>query len=212
MSGRLKPPHLAIRRWTDLFQPEPDARLLATDWYFSGLPPSPVDIPWTWIQGPLRIRQDNPLRQAEVAQSSGATARAKDPTLTTTEQVWTYTETIDSVTSADAANLATWTVDYYTISRPRTPALTLLLNDRTEDELYRILSVKQGTRISLSGVPASWPTGAGELIVEGIAHTITADARRVSWNTTPVIGAELGESGPWLYTDDTLADSTYVPY
>jgi hypothetical protein len=212
VSGRLKPPHLAVRRWVDLFQIDSPAQELAQAWYFSGLPPSPVDIPWTWIQGPLRIRQDNPLRRAEVSQSGGSTARAKDATLTTTEQMWTYTQTIDSITAADAANLARWTVEYYTQPRPRTPALTLLLNDRSEDELYRILSVRQGTRISLSGMPASWPTGAGELIVEGITHTITADLRRVSWNTTPVIGAELGESGPWLYTDDTLTDSTYVPY
>lgn len=201
--GRRKAPLFALQPWGNLFSVDDDARALAEELYFGGYPPTPVDIPYTWIRGPFRSKQDTPLRLAEVSQSGGSTARSKDPTLTSTDRVWPFRETIDSIVPPDPANLAKWITDYYRIPRPRNPGLTLLLNIRTEAEIYRILSVRQGTRISVSGAPAGWPTGSGELIVEGVQHDVRADLRFVTWNTTPVIGAAVGSSGPWFYSDDS---------
>lgn len=212
--GRRKAPLFRLQPFANLFSLNDDARVLAEELYWGGYPPTPTDIPYTWIRGPFRAKQDTPLRQAEVTQSGGTTARAKDSALTSTDRVWPFTATIDTVVPPDPGNLAKWVIDYYQDPRPRNPSLTLILNVRSEAEIYRILAVKQGTRISISGAPSGWPTGAGELVVEGIQHSIMADLRTVTWNTTPVIGAAVGSSGPWFYTDDSrLSSSTdLVPF
>jgi hypothetical protein len=216
--GRRKPPLLQLAPWRALlgFGPlaQETGRTIAEALYHGGYPPPVVEIPFSWLQGPIRIRQDNPLQVAEVAQSGGATARAKDAALQPNDQVWKFTESIDSVVPTDPANFAQWVVDYYQEPRPRGRALTLKpLNTRTEAEIYRIMSVRQGTRIRLTGTPAGFPTGAAELVVEGIGHRI-ADARYLVWETTPIIGNTVGESGPWFYLDESrLSSSTeLVPF
>lgn len=208
--GRRKPPLFQLVPWSNLGSLNEDARALAQDVYLGGYAPPSVDIPWTWVRGPLRVLRDRPLRIAEVTQAGGPTARSKDPTLLNTDRVWKFTATLDSVVADDAANLAEWVTTYYDTPRPRSPELVLVLNNRTEAELYRILRVKQGTRIALSGIPASWPPGAGAWIVEGVAHQVVADERLVVWNLAPVIGTTVGESGPWYYADDSRSSGTDV--
>lgn len=215
--GRLKPPFFGRRAlWRNLFSLNEDAKLLAEEWYWGGYPPPPVQIPYSWLRVPVRIKQDNPLNVAEVTQSGGATARTRDQTSVDANagREWKFDETIDSIVLSDPPNLAKWVVDYYSDPRPRHALLVLVLNVRTVPEIWRILGVTQGRRISITGAPATWPTGATELIVEGIVHSIPADLRTVGWLASPVVGAAVGSAGPWFRTDDSRLGSgtDLVPY
>ncbi len=201
--GRLKPPHFALIPWTRLAGPGPfgdeTAMLLAHDVYYGDQPPTPVEIPFSWLRAPIRVRQDNPFTLAEVS-AAGTLARATNPAA----REWRFSASLDTASPSDAECLAQWTVDNYDLSRPRLRDLTLRLNTRTETELHRIMSVTQGSRITLTDLPAGYPTGAGELVIEGISHRMDAAVRDVIWSTAPVIGAELGESGPWFRLNDTV--------
>lgn len=205
--GRLKPPLLAVIPWVRVMAPgfaDETAMQLAHDLYFGAMPPAPVEIPWSWLRAPIRVRQDNPYTIAEVS-AGGATATA---TATGATREWKFSATLDSLSQPDAQNLAQWVIDNYDISRPRLRDLTLRLNTRTEVEIHRILSVAQGSRIRLTDLPTGYPTGASELVVEGIRHEMDAEVRDVTWNAVPIPGAELGESGPWFRLDETHLDDT----
>lgn len=190
------------------------AAVAVLDWHWWGgtVPPRPVDIPVAWLSPPLRVRQDHPLNRAEVGQRGGATARSTNvPALN--DQQWLFTASVDSVADADAPNLATWVTDTYDEPLPRCGALTLVLNVRTDTEVWRILGVTQGRRIRLTDAPGSWPTGATELVVEGVTHQFTGDLRIVQWNTSPVIGAAAGVAGPWFRYSTSRWNGTDVrPY
>lgn len=295
-------------------------------------------------------------------------ARSRNPTtaVATGGREWVYTATIDSLIDVDPANFGAWVTDFLNGQLPRTAAFTLVLNGRPETEIWRILSVTQGTHISITGTPGAavqlvgnpwmesgisgwtatgctlaqsttwsrsgsnslrltpdgvsanvfaedvsrtvvpganytadgwlfsptgyasagisvnwytasggyvdtsaanaaltagvserrqttwacpagatiarvhpvmtgtpsgsnllyadevtltgptahgWPTGATELVVEGITHSITADVRTVTWNTAPIVGAVAGVPGPWFYLDDSrLGGTDVVPF
>lgn len=218
-AGRLKPPLLALVPWRNVFELGPagddTGRTMAEEWYLGGYPPAAVQVPISWVSPPFTVRQDTPLDVAEVTRGS-TTVRSKNQTVVTANRgrEWTFTETLDSVAPVDAPSLAKWVTDTYTGGRPRSPGLTLVLNARTEAEIYKILSVRQGTRVSLTGAPASWPTGATEHVVEGVRHTALGDIRTVVWVTTPVIGATAGVPGPWFTLGETHTTSTtdLVPF
>jgi hypothetical protein len=203
--GKLKPPHLAVVPWIRVASLDDTTRALAADVYFGGSPPTPVEIPYSWLRPPVRIRQDNPYTVAEVSVTGGETARDSDPTAI---RQWKFDATLDSVAGADAGLLAAWVIDYYDTSRPRLRDLTLRLNTRTALEIQTILSVALGTRIRITDTPTGWPTGAGELIVEGVKHQMDAELRDITWSTTPVIGDEVGEAGPWFRLGESPLDGT----
>lgn len=208
--GRLKPPHLAAIPWARVMAPvgaDETAMLLAHDVYFGGWPPSPVQIPWSWIRAPIRGRQDSPYTVAEVSVTGGGTARAEQANRT---RDWRFTAALDTVADADAQELADWVIDYYDTSRTRWRDLTLRLNGRTDLEIQTILSVVQGTRITITDLPTGYPTGASELVVEGIRNRMDAQLRDVIWTAVPIIGAELGEAGPWFRLDESLIGGTDV--
>lgn len=56
------------------------------------------------------------------------------------------------------------------------------------------------------GRTSAWPDGVTELVIEGIAHSISGDTRFVIWNTAPLIGADPGEAGPWFRADQSTTD------
>jgi hypothetical protein len=213
--GRKKPPLFAFQPWPNLFSLNDDARVLAEELYFGGYPPVPVQIPVGWLSPPMRIRQDSPLNVAEVSPTSGTVARSRNQQVIDSHgrREWKFTAVLDTVVPADPQNLATWVTDTYDITRPRISQLTLVLTRRTEAELHRLMRVVQGVRISITDPPGTWPTGAGELIVEGIRHVITADLRVLVWNTSPVLGEVAGQVGPWFTADDSRTDGTdLVPF
>jgi hypothetical protein len=208
--GRRRPPLLALVPWARVFDygalGEQAGRAMAEELYFGGYPPPPVEIPLGWFRGSVRLRQSSRFNRAEVTKLGGATARSSS--VVGDERQRKFTATLDTIVDADPANLAKWVTDYYDEPMPRSAALVLVLNSRTQTEIWRILGVRQGRRISIVDTPAGWPSGATELIVEGITHQIVGDARTVTWNTSPVIGAEPGTSGPWARFDETRYSSS----
>lgn len=208
--GRLKAPYLAVVPWARVMGPvgaDETAMTLAADVYFGGWPPPSVEIPWSWLRAPIRIRQDSPYTVAEVSVTNGGTARVEQPDRT---RDWRFGATLDTVADVDALNLADWVIDTYDISRPRLRDLTLRLNGRTDLEIQRILSVVQGSRITIADLPAGYPTGAAELVVEGIRHQMDAAVRDVVWTAVPLVGEDLGEAGPWFRLDESLIGGTDV--
>lgn len=191
-----------------------DQTRLAQDWYFAGLGPlTAVAIPWTWLSGPLRFRQDSPLNEAAVSRSGGATAYASDSTSIDTYGQWSFSATLTTPDATDAQNLADWTVDFYTDPRVRCPQLHLILSRRTPDECWTILEREVGDVITITGVPSGWPQGANTLVIEGIVHTSTSDARTVDWSTSPLIGSSPDVAGPWFRLDTSVLGGTDVlPY
>jgi hypothetical protein len=170
---------------------------VARHWYLDGWQaPDPVEIPWSWISGPLRFRQDKAFTHASVTKTGGGSAIAQ---VSADEQI-DFTASLDSENDVDAPNLAHFTITYYDTPRTRLAQLVLALNRRTDLEIWTILGVNIGDRISITDVPAGWPQGADSLVVEGIQHISRGDVgpRLVVWSTSPVIGEEVGQVGPFF--------------
>lgn len=168
--GRRRPPLLALAPWKGVFDVgalgEQAGRAMAQELYFGGHPLPPVEIPLSWLRGQVRLRQSNKLNRAEVALTGGATARSSN-LASPTEQQWVFRATLDSIVGADPGNLAKWVTDYYTTPLPRSPAYSLILNTRTEAEIWRILGVTQGRRISI----VDTPTGLRTTVTDAFGRT-----------------------------------------
>lgn len=133
------------------------ALVAAQNWLWWGgvAPPAAVQIPLSWLRGPARFRHDPPRQVAEVTQAGGTTATSRAASLLPTDRQWVFTATLDTLVSGDTANLARWVTTYYTSPLPRANAYSLVLNGRTVPEIWRILGVKVGTRISITGAPGT---------------------------------------------------------
>lgn len=215
------PPANPHRRFGATLRPRPDllgtsgsAAIFNDYWWGTGVvsPPAPVEIPYGWLAGfqPLRIRPDKPLTTAAVSVDGGGTASAEDGASLAAFGDTAFSATLHTATPTDAAALAAWAVAYYAtdpddVPRARFPALLIRLTGRTQPEMHRVLSVGIGTRITITGAPATWPEGATEQVVEGIRHTLS-DARDVEWTTAPVVGSAPGVAGPWFRLGESLLD------
>lgn len=170
---------------------------IAANWYLDGYEaPATTEIPFSWLSGPLRFRQDKAFDYAAVSKSGGGTAIA----FVNADEQTEFTASLASRNDVDAPNLAHFTVTYYDTARTRLSSVTLVLNDRTEEEIWTILGVGIGDRITITGVPTGYPQGADSLVVEGIRQGAAGDAsaRVVVWSTSPVIGEEPGTVGPFF--------------
>lgn len=195
---------------------DPVAPMLA-DWTFQSGPPTPIQIPYTWLSPPLRSRPDKPLTVAEVT-SGGVTTPVRDAPSAGEYGENLFTATLASPLTIDGVNLANWIIDYYAtqpgaVPRTRFPALALKLNARTRGEQMRILAVTIGTRITITGAPTTWPAGATEQVVEGIHHSHGPEDRVVEWNTAPVVGASAGTAGPWFrFGVSVIGGTDVIPF
>lgn len=175
-----------------------------------GLPPDPVDIPYSWINPPLIRRPTRVINSAVVSQTDGVTAYSTDAASTTRYGVGSESETLDTAVDADPANLATHLTTYYSTPRPHQPVVRLSLLRRTEAECLLILSVSLARRVRITDAPATWPAGAVSFVVEGIRHVITPERRDVEWTTSAPIGAVAGTPGPWFRWDESYWDGADV--
>jgi hypothetical protein len=188
--GRRRPRHLAVVPWAHQFGLGPlgqDAgKTMANELYHGGWPPRPIEIPMSWLSGRAMFRQDPPFARAEVGQRGGDTARARNTASVINGREWVFTATVDSIVDVDGSNLAAWITAYYTDPLPRSSAMSLILNSRTPTEIWRILSVVQGSRIRITGSePATMTTSAldpfprvtaagfGVEPVSGLTYTVT---------------------------------------
>lgn len=181
------------------------------DWAFQPGPPAPVEIPYAWLNDVLRHRPDKPLTSATVSQSGARTARERSAAAMAEYGDNPFTAELHTACASDAPNLAKHVIEFYAqagqIPRARMSAMTIQLAGRTQAEIHRILSVKQGRRIHISGAPATWPAGMTEQIVEGISRSYSEGAL-ITFLTSPVIGP--GEAGPWFRLDVSAVDGTDI--
>lgn len=208
MGQGLPHPAPGMLPWARMFDLPPwtgdeTSRSVAVHWYLDGLQaPEPVEIPWSWLSGPMRFRQDRAATHAAVSKVGGGTAIAQ---VSADEQI-SFTASLQSGNDVDPANLAQFVVDYYDEARTRLAEVRLVLNERTDEELWTILGVEIGTRITITGTPTGWPEGADSLVVEGIHPESSTDYRAVTWATSPVIGEAAGEVGPFFRVDVSTLD------
>ena len=210
MGQGLPVPAPAMAPWVKMFglpswTGDQTSRTVATHWYLDGLqPPDPVEIPWTWLSGPIRFRQDRAFTHAAVSKDGGGTAIAQ----VSADQRIPFTASLQSRNDVDAPNLAHFTVTYYDEPRTRLAEVRLFLNKRTDEELWTILSVGIGTRITITGIPTGWPDGADSLVVEGVNAQSSTDFRFITWSTSPVVGEEPGQVGPFFRVGVSPLDGT----
>jgi len=191
----------------------PTVAAVMTDWYFGATAVAPVQIPFSWISTPAQWRSDRPFTSAAIAVTGGTTVYASDEDSRTEFGDNQYAATLDTDTPADAASLAAHAMFYYAtdpagVPRRRFTRLVFVLNARTQPEQWRIVNVRQGDRITITGAPATWPASVLTQVVDGIAHSIGSDARQVAWLTSPVIGEVDGTPGPWFRLDASLIGGT----
>lgn len=178
---------------------------LAQDWYLDGLsPPAAVQIPWSWLSGPVRFRQVKPFTHAAVTKASGGTAESS----VSGEEQTDFEAVLDTANDVDAMNLAHFMTTYYDTARTRIASVALILNARTVTEIWTILGVGVGDRFTLTDPPASWPTGATSLVVEGVQHASDGDQRVVVWSTSPLIGETVGSVGPFFRVGTSVLGGT----
>jgi len=180
-----------------------------------GLAPLPVEIPYLWISPGVQWRSDRPYTSAAVSQTGGATAYDSNPASYGEYGDNLFSATLDTALAADPAALASMAMDYYAtqpgaVPRQRFVTLLLVLNNRTVAEQQRILAIDKGQRIVVTGPPATWPQGLYSQIVEGITHSIGAEARVVALITSPVIGTTPGVPGPWFRLGTSALGGTDV--
>lgn len=176
------------------------AAAASRDFWWGFSPPVPVKIPYTWLSRPFRSRADRPITNAAVSRTNAGTAYATNTAGITSFGHVAATTGLDTAQNGDPQSLANWLITYYASPRMRCPSLTINLfgPDRSDYEKWRVLGVTIGTRIQITGAPATWPEGITSLIVEGIVHQIGQAVRTVIWTTSPVIGATPGTAGPWF--------------
>lgn len=177
------------------------AAILNKYWWGTGIvaAPAPTEIPLLWLSQPLPHRMDPPYNDAEVTQAEGgAVARRRDKTSIAEIGVQPYTATLNTATAGDAAALAAYVIAQRGEARVRSPRLTVNLLLRTDSERKRLLRIRRGRRILITGVPAEFPEGADSLVVTGISHEIGVTTRLLHLTTAAVVGTTPGVPGPWF--------------
>jgi hypothetical protein len=182
------------------------SRILNDYWW--GSSPQPVQIPFIWIDSPANWVEDPPLNVAQIGGTPGASA--SDPESVDEFGESTFSVTLASATAADSMTLAHFVLAYYATGQNEAPrvrfvGLRFVLNQRSPEQIRTLLSVGEGRRVSITGTPATWPAGAEEQVVEGIAHSADNDGGRfLDWITSPVIGVVPGVPGPWFQLDSSF--------
>jgi hypothetical protein len=125
----------------------------------------------------------------EVTRPGGAGGRAVDQASIDDFTLYRDADEIisDSDTAAQAA--ADWRVGNYATPRPgRTPNVTVEIAkvEREQPSLVAgILAATVGTKLRLTGLPASAPASTVDLYIEGWSETISPESWRITFNTSP---------------------------
>lgn len=197
------------------FPPSTSAEILQ-DWTFLPGPPAPTEIPYTWLTDTLRYRPEKPFTTAAVSASGIGTAQRQDPAAVAEYGDNPFTADLLTACSADPGALAQHVIDFYAQAgvspRSRMSSMTIELTGRPQSELHRLLSIKQGQRITITGAPATWPAGMTQQIVEGINRSYSGGAT-LTFRTSPVIGVDPGVAGPWFRLDvSELGGTDLIPF
>jgi hypothetical protein len=194
-------PQLPMVAFNDLYALPPftgdeTRTALAQDWYLTGLSPrDPIEIPYSWLSGSFRTRIDKAITYAAVTKAGAGTAIASTPAA---QQV-KFEATLESANDVDAPNLAHFMTVYYDQPKTRIASMRMILNERTPEEIATILGAGIGSHFHIVGHPARWPAEAShQQVIEGIGHESSGDLRIVVWSTSPHVGEDVEEAGPFF--------------
>lgn len=177
----------------------------------SSLWPTPITLPYDWLVQPLAWRPIPPVNSQTVSRSGAGSAYATNAT--SVGEYGTFDPggvALETALDADPLALAVHQTAWQPNFLQRPPVLTFDLAERTETEQWQILAVVEGSRVILSGTPTTWPAECVSVFVDGIAHEISVDARRVAFTCSPLIGQAAGQVGPWFSADRSLTGGTDV--
>lgn len=183
----------------------PLAAIIGDYYWGTGItsPPTPTLIPYAWVSTPLARRPATIVNTASVGQVGGSTAYATDATSVTAVGVGPANIELNTDCDADAFNLATFLVTFRAGPSPRQPIMRINLYGRTDAEIYRVMRVRLGSRVTIPDTQAGWPAAATSFSIEGIRHEAGVDHRFVEWSTAALIGTAPPAPGPWFRWDTT---------
>lgn len=194
----------------EVFDQSGTAGAVAADYFFGVAPPPVTVIPYDWLSPPATFRADAPINDPQITNGRGGIVQSPNAASIATYGDFPLQVTLSTISDGDAPALAYWFSTYYAGFRMRSPSLTINLLDarRTQAEIWRVVGVRIGDRISIPDAPGTWPQGANTMFVEGITHTVSQNGRTVTFNCSPVIGSTPGTAGPWFTADNSFAGST----
>lgn len=180
----------------------------------AGLPPPPVEIPFSWISYQLVRKPTTAITKTQISQAGGtATYSPASAALVRQYGVNTAQVTLDTACDADPQNFASMLATYQSTPRPRQPLLTFNLLNRTDAECLVILGVGLTRRVRITGAPTSQPPGALNFVVEGIRHVIAVEERTVTWSTAALVGTTATAPGSWFRLgSSSLGGGDLVPF
>lgn len=170
-----------------------------------------VKLPFLPTEDDQRVRNDWTVRQPV-----GTSMRYRDATHIAANGLYDDATTVNVQYAADLNDQAGWRVHVGTVDEMRVPGLSLQLIDHPE--LWASwLATTLGERVTAVNLPAQYPPGTLDMIVEGYTETWDAVSWRVDLNTSPfapwrifVIAADAGDTGVFvghLETDDSALNA-----
>jgi hypothetical protein len=190
-----------LQPWPE--QPYSPLAAILNDYYWgAGVtgPPTVTEIPYAWLTYPVISQPTTAYTKAVVSQTGGTTGYATASAATVRRYgASTFTATLDTPVGPDVANLATFVTTYQATPRPRRPVLRVMLYNRTDAEILRVMRLTFGSRVRITGAPANWPPGGANFTVEGIHHKAAVDERWVDLTTSALIGTAPTTPGPWFH-------------
>jgi hypothetical protein len=171
-----------------------------------------LQIPYAWLERGLRYREDVPINDVTATQASGSPTRRTDATSVRRYGTGGESTTLDTAIDADPGNYASWTVQANATPRLRCPQLVIDLLPRTAAERAQLLGLEIGQRIEVTGGPATIPTAARHLIIEGHVDETGVEARTITFNTSPLLGPSAGVPPACPVVGDLVSNTAIVAY
>ncbi|MGJ3230114.1 hypothetical protein ACQEUV_32990 [Micromonospora aurantiaca (nom. illeg.)] len=175
--------------------------------------PVALQIPYGWLQRGLRFREDTPINDVTATQTGAGFTRRSDSASISRYGVGDGSETLDTAIDADLGNYAAWTIAAYATPRMRCPQLVIDLLPLSAAQRASLLALEIGDRIELTGGPSTIPPAARHLIVEGFSpDEIGVEARRMTLNTSPLLGPSTGTPPASVMVGDLVSGSAVITY
>ncbi|MFI6332911.1 hypothetical protein ACIBBG_31970 [Micromonospora chersina] len=175
--------------------------------------PVALQIPYRWVRRGLRFKEDSPINDVTASLTGGGSTRRTDAASIQRYGVGDGSVTLDTAVDADLGNRAAWTVAAYATPRMRCPQLVIDLLPLTDAQRASLLALEIGDRIEVTGGPATIPPDARHLIIEGFwPDEIGAETRRLTLNTSPLLGPSTGTPPTSVMVGDLVADTAVITY
>mgnify|MGYP002351990650 CR=1 FL=1 len=172
-----------------------------------------LQIPYAWLLRGLRLQEERPINDVTASSTNGGSTRRTDVASIQRYGVGAAPVTLDTAIDADPGNYADWMVAAYKTPRMRCPQLVIDLLPLTDSQRASLLALEIGDRIELTGGPSTIPPDARHLIVEGfMPDEIGVETRRMTLNTSPLLGPSTGVPPASVMVGDLVSDSAVITY